>query len=107
MSSRACFVLTPAQTTAPCLSPACRPKLGGKLVLPPWGSGGAAAEAAVATAIAVDDTAEGAAQPGGEALEGGLVVGADLARARVRSAGLGCSSGHAVCTFAHLDPLWL
>ena len=53
------------------------------LVLPPWGSGGAAAEAAEATATAVEDAAAGAGQPGGEALEGGLFVGADLTQAQV------------------------
>ncbi|PRW39376.1 transcriptional regulator isoform C [Chlorella sorokiniana] len=59
-----------------------QPKLGGMLALPPWGCSGATAEAAVATAIAVEDAAAGAGQPGGEALEGGLFVGADLTRAQ-------------------------
>ena len=72
-------------------------------MLPPWGCGGAAAEAAEATAIAVEDAAAGAGQPGGQALEGGLIVGADLTRAQVRCNSQGCPrapySGKHSCSF--------
>lgn len=67
----------------------CRPRLGGHLVLPPWGLGHAPAEGEGLEAVlaaakqAADDAAGGAAAPGGEALEGGLVVGADLTKAQV------------------------
>ena len=68
--------------------PSRRPKLGGMLALPPWGLGGADVAAAEAAAVASEDAAAAADMPGGEALEGGLVVGADLGHAQV-GGGLG------------------